>query len=151
MSLNKHDQRKDFRSVIIVSILSILLLTTGCETVALMGGAQKTFQGHDSLVLKTARPDIMNVVAEVGRANGYDVSSFDEETRTITLSGGGSLLAAALVGKVSGVGLTLSSNEACTKLDIIYVASGNFGTGSQDNAVAVVNDFKAKLLSRLEH
>lgn len=149
MRLNKMIKARNF---VLGMILGMLLLTTGCGAVGMIaGGSMQTFQGRDSLLLKTPRTDILDVIAEVGKSCGYNVAALDVEQKTITLSTGQSMAATGLIGSSRSTTLIIISNEACNKLDIRIMTLGNFGAGSQDHATELIKDFKDKLLSRLEH
>jgi hypothetical protein len=148
----REDKVIKLRKFVLAMLIGMLLLTTGCGDVGiLVGGQMKTYNGHDSLVLKTPRPDILDIITEVGKSDGYDVSALDAEGKTITLTAGNSPLVMGFLGTANNVNLTFNANEEYTKLDIGIVAIGNFGAGSQDKAMAIVKDFKSKLLSRLEY
>jgi hypothetical protein len=121
-----------------------VLTLTGCTWIGLMRSEDQSFTGKDSLSLQASRPDILDLIAEVGTSMGYRV--LDKEANIIRLSSSSSLFKTDLLGKMSEATLRISANNDGTKLDIDVFVSGNFGTGSQEAATQLVNDFKARLL-----
>lgn len=54
-----------------------------------------------------------------------------------------------LIGKTSTSSLTFTLQEDGKTLDIDVMVLGNFGTGDQKAANKIINEFKEKLLTRL--
>lgn len=129
--------------------LFIALIFTGCGSVGMMISKTETFRGNDSLVLSTPKPDILDVVARVGKSIGYSVSSLDKEAGTVGLAFKTSLFTGVMIGKITHATLTIISVDNGTKLNIRVMLMGNFGTGGQDAAIQLINDFKAKLLEKI--
>ena len=134
---------------VLLIVLTVASLLGGCPQIGFVGSPQKTFTGREHIVLPAQRPDILDVVAEVGKDLGYSVSHLDKTAGTIGLSSGSSMVTSVLIGKVSRATLRIQLQEEGKALDINVVVSGNFGTAEQDAATRLIDDFKAKLLPRL--
>ena len=137
---------RDFVLLVIGACITLMLV--GCAEIGVFSKVQ-TFRGKDSMLLPVSRPDILDIVAEVGKSMGYSVSALDREANTISLSSSSSMLSTALIGKTSQAILTISSKDNGKRLDINVVVTGNFGTGGQEAAMKIIDDFKTKLLERI--
>jgi hypothetical protein len=137
------------RRVCVSVLMGIYLVLTlgGCTWIGLMRSDDQSFTGNDSLLLQVSRPDILDVVAEVGKSMGYRVT--DKEANIIRLSSSSSTFDTEILGRLSHTTLRISSNNDGRKLDIDVFVSGNFDTGSQEAATKMVNDFKSRLLETL--
>lgn len=133
----------------IVIGICISLILVGCAEIGLMGSKTQNFTGSDSITLQAPRPDILDVVAEVGKSLGYNVSGLDREAGTIYLSSSSSLFTGVMIGKINNSTLYISSLEGGKKLGIRVMLGGNFGTGGQEAATRLVEDFKAGLLKKI--
>jgi|GEM_PF-3004105 len=138
---------RDFVLLVIGACITLMLV--GCAEIELFGSKIQTFRGKDSMLLPVSRPDILDIVAEVGKSMGYSVSALDREANTISLSSSSSMLSTALIGKTSQAMLTISSKDNGKRLDINVIVTGNFGTGGQEAAMKIIDDFKTKLLERI--
>ena len=136
-------------SVSVVIGIYIALMLVGCAEIGFIGSKDQSFSGKDSMLLQVSRPDILDIIAEVGKSMGYSVSALDKGANTISLSSGSSVFTMVLIGKMSQATLTISSKNNGKRLDIDVFVMGNFGTGGQEAAMKLVNDFKAKLLERI--
>jgi len=114
-----------------------------------MASKTQTFNGKDSITLQVPRSDILDVVAEVGKSLGYNVSGLNRETGTISLSSSVSLFTGVMIGKINETTLIISSEKGGKKLGIHVHLMGNFGTGGQEAATRLVEDFRAKLLKKI--
>lgn len=132
-----------------VIVLFVSLIVVGCGEIGMLVSETQSFTGKDSITLQTSRPDILDVSAEVGKSLGYNVSGLDREDGVLTLASSTSLLTGVLIGQINQSTLTISSQEGGKKLGIGVLVAGNFGTGGQEAAMKLVNDFKTKLLSRI--
>ena len=133
----------------IIMGIYISLTLAGCGSIGMMASETQTFTGKDSITLQIPRSDILEVIAEVGKSNGYNVSGLDIEAGTIVLSSSASLFTGVMIGKINQSTLCISSLEAEKKLGIDVWLMGNFGTGGQEAATNLVGDFKAKLLQKI--
>ncbi|MDE2179459.1 MAG: hypothetical protein KGJ40_01230 [candidate division NC10 bacterium] len=129
--------------------ICIALTLAGCGEIGMMASETQSFHGKDSITLQIPRSDILDVIAEVGKSLGYNVSSLDREAGTISLSSGASLFTGVMIGKINNSTLQISSIEGGKKLGINVSLMGNFGTGDQEAATNLVGDFKAKLLQKI--
>lgn len=154
--------RKSVRSVIVSHCLTlsgtvfpvaigiyISLILVGCGTIGMMASETQTFNGKDSITLQTPKSDIIDVIADVGKSLGYNVSGLNRETGTISLSSSVSLFTGVMIGKINQSTLTIASEEGGKKLGIHVHLMGNFGTGGQEAATRLVEDFRAKLLEKI--
>ena len=135
-------------SVSVVIGTYIALTLVGCGSIGMMASKTETFTGKDSITLKTPRPDILSIVAEVGKSLGYSVSSLDKEAGTISLSYDAGLFTGVMIGKINKITLTIFERGG-NKLGISVFLMGNFGSGSQEAAGKLVEDFKVKLLEKI--
>jgi hypothetical protein len=126
------------------------MMLVGCAGIGIVGSKDQRFTGKDSLLLQNPRPDILDVIAEVGKSMGYSVSSLNKEANTISLSSSSSMLTTSLIGKMSQATLLIFLKDRGEKLDIEVFVSGNFGTGGGESAMELINDFKAKLLEKIK-
>ena len=60
------------------------------------------------------------------------------------------MFSTVLIGKMSQATLRISSKDNGKRLDIDVFVTGNFGTGGQEAAMKIIDDFKTKLLERIE-
>lgn len=127
-----------------------VVMLVGCAEIGLFGSRQQSFTGKDSLLLQNPRSDILDVIAEVGKSMGYSVSALDKEANTVSLSSSSSMFTTFLIGKMSRTTFQISSKDRGKKLDIEVFVVGNFGTGGQEAAMKLINDFKAKLLEKIK-
>ena len=67
--------------VLLVIGICIVLVLVGCGGVGLLGSKAQRFTGKDSILLQVSRPDILDIVAEVGKSMGYNVSALTGKQR----------------------------------------------------------------------
>ena len=60
------------------------------------------------------------------------------------------MFSTVLIGKMSQATLRISSKDNGKRLDINVIVTGNCGTGGQEAAMKIIDDFKTKLLERIE-
>lgn len=109
----------------------------------------KSFSGSYAIELQEPRVDILDVIAEVGEEMGHSVSSLDRERMTISLSTGSSAVTMGVVGKNNSTMISISVTESGKKLDVVISVVGNFGKGTQKTADNLFNDFREKLLAKI--
>lgn len=130
-------------------LLFVLTLLMGCAGVGLVaGGKFQTYTGSYSITLESARDDILDIIAEVGKTMDYSVSGLDSEHSTISLSSGTSVATTGLLGKSNQATIYVAVAELGKKLDIKIYLVGNFGAGTQKAADKLFEEFKAKLLEK---
>lgn len=127
----------------------ISLTLTGCSIIGLVVSENQTFHGKDSVTLQTPRTDTIDVMSNVGKSLGYNISGLDRERCTLSLSDQNSSFVYLLIGKTNHSTLGISSFDGGKKFDINVIVIGNFGNGTQEAAEQRVNDFKARLSERL--
>lgn len=132
----------------ILPFATLMLALTGCMELSL-ASKEKSFQGHDSMAIVPPRADILDLVADVGKAMKYDVSGLDRSTGAISLSSGIKTIEFIGIGKATSSQLDISTQEEGKKLDIRLMLIGNFGTGGQEAADKIITTFKSKLNERL--
>lgn len=139
------------RSCVSVAIgTCITAMLIGCAPIGhMISDPGQTYTGRDSLILQAPEPNILHTVGEVGKSLGYKVSGLDKERGTIRLTSTSPLFVSVMVGKSSSATLSISIKDSGKKLDIGVVAYGNFGAADQENVMALVSDFKAKLLEKI--
>lgn len=133
-----------------VILACITLLLAGCGPYMWMFTEDQSFSGRDSLILEEPRADILDAAADAGRSLGYHVSSFNKEAGTLTLSSSTGTMTTVFTGKISYATLSVFVIDAGRKLDISVNAAGNFGSGGQEQAMSLVNDFKVRLVEKLK-
>ena len=135
--------------VLVVIGICITLMLIGCAEIGFLGSKEQTFTGKDQLFLPVPRPDILDIIADVGKSMGYSVSALDKKANIISLSYQSSMFTAVMIGKLTQSTLTVSSKDNGKRLDIDIFLTGNFGTGGQEEATKIVNNFKEKLLEKI--
>lgn len=141
--------RKFLKVVLAATMLCTALLLSGCPEIGVMFSKQQTFIGQESMQLKSPRPDILDVIAEVGKSMGYEVTALNKQFDSISLGAQSSMLNVVLIGKISHVDLSIMSREGGRILDVQVMASGNFDTGGQEAAMKILNDFKENLSKKI--
>jgi len=129
--------------------LCLSLTLVGCGSIGMMASKTETFKGKDSITLKAPRPDILNIVAEVGKSLGYSVSGLDREAGTISLSYDAGLFTGVMIGKINKTTLMIRSEKGGNELSILFWLMGNFGSGGQEAADKLIEDFKVKLFEKI--
>jgi len=134
----------------VIVLLYFSTIFVGCGGVGMLaGGRVQTYMGSYSIMLEAPREDILDIVAEVGRTMGYSVSGLDRDQGTISLSSGSSMATTGLLGKSSQATIYVAIVELGKKLDTRISLVGNFGKGTQKAADKLFEDFKTKLLERI--
>ena len=133
-------------------LLTAVLWIAGCMEAGMISQTQ-TFNGRDSLTLETPKENILDIITEVGKSMGFRVSQLSKGDNVmppmITLSSQSSMMGTMLIGSMSGSDLTVMIQEGGKKIDISISAYGNFGSGGQEAATKIMDDFKSRLLQRL--
>ena len=97
---------------------------------------------------------MLDIITDVGKSMGFRVSQLNKGNEImptiITLSSQSSMMGTMFVGSVSGSSLTITIQEGGKKLDISVSTYGNFGSGGQEAATKIMDDFKSRLLQRLK-
>lgn len=141
--------RRLLLSVVSFVMLGILSCASGCATVGFVASPSHTFSGADSMLVSTPRADILDVVAEVGKSMGYDVTSFDKNSQTVSFGFTEHPGMTLLIGKMNWSSLSVVVQDGGRKLALSYTITGNFETGDHEAAGKLVTDFKAKMAERL--
>ena len=134
--------------LVLISFFMALAMS-GCAEIGFIGSEHKNFSGHEQIQLREANPNILQIVADVGKDLGYSVSSLDNSSGMISLSSQSSMVGTVLIGKISIASLTIRSLNKGKTLNVSVNVSGNFGTGDQDAGTKLIDSFKVKLLNRL--
>lgn len=138
-------------SFILILIVFTAYLFHGCGAVGtIIGGSNEQFTGHDIITLDTARADILDLIAQVGKELDLSVSALDQANQKIELSSGVSKAQIGLTGKISYNGIAVTILDSGKKLDVTILVQGNFGYGKKENADKLFNDFKAKIISKIK-
>ena len=134
-------------------LLLTCVLLVGCMEAGMLSQTQ-TFNGSDSLTLEAPKEKILDIITEVGKSMGFRVSQLNKGNdimpTIITLSSESSMMGTLLIGSMSGSSLTVTIQEGGKKLDISVSAYGNFGSGGQEAATKIMDDFKLRLAQRLK-
>ncbi|MCP1118682.1 hypothetical protein [Robbsia andropogonis] len=88
-------------------------------------------------------------MSAVGKELGYDVSGFDKDAGSITLSSNAGLFVGAMIGKIQRATIMVRSLNGGRKLDLTVSVYGNFDQGGQEAATKRLNAFKEKLLEKV--
>lgn len=127
--------------------ICIALFFAGCANLFYTGTHQ--YAGTDSLSLPSTKPDILDIIAEVGKSMGYTISKQESRVDRIELSSSGSMFSTGVESKISEVNLTIIVQEGGTKLDIYSYVVGDLGPKGWEAGQKIVNDFKAHLLWKI--
>lgn len=142
-------RRKAF-SMVVAVIFAAALFSSGCSSVGyVVGGAPTTFQGDYEIEIANPRTDILNVIAEVGKAMGYSVSALNVKGNSISISSRSSVVAGAMIGTINNITITATIMDSGKKIYVITTLVGNFGVGTKEESDKIFNDFKSKLLEKI--
>lgn len=132
---------------ILLLVIAFIMLS-GCGIIGLMSPTER-FQGTDQLFISQSNEGIYDLIAEVGKEMGMGVSELNRALRRISLSSKASSAGALLVGSVNSSTLTVKVGEDGKTLEISTMVIGNFGTGNQDAANKLTEEFKRRLLENI--
>jgi len=134
-----------------VGILGILIFSSvGCG-LGLMVSPMESAMISDSVSLENPKPNILDIVADVGKSLGYDVTMrMNAPFPMIGLGTNSSPLAGAIIGKATDIGIQVTVQNSGKTLNIVTTATGNLGTGGEEVATKVTSEFKEKLLEKLK-
>jgi hypothetical protein len=136
---------------IIFSILLFSVFSTGCGAVGMIaGGSINQFTGTYEINLETTHANILDVLTDVGKELDMSVYELDNTNHKITLSSGFSSASAGLIGKSSSSALSVVLTDSLKNLAVAVTVQGNFGYGTKETADKIFNDFKGKLLAKLQ-
>src|SRR5438477_13051418 len=131
------------------AVVLAALLVTACAPVGTMVSQQEHFSGQNTIVLSGSPPDILEVIAESGKSMGLSITQFSKETGRVGFGRSPNMAVGVLIGKISVVQMEVNVSEGGKHLFVSTTVAGNFGTGSQDAAAQLFNEFKGTLLQRL--
>jgi hypothetical protein len=120
---------------------------TACPEIGMLGSNMESFQGSDEIRLAQPREDILAISEDVGKSLGYKVSSIDKSSKTIGFAKESAMMSTFLIGRVEYTRFTIHDQGKIIQLHV--AARGNFGTGGQQAATALLNQFKEALSRRL--
>lgn len=134
---------------IVINLLGFLVIVglSGCSSVGMLSKTER-FNGRESFEISTPRVDILDVIASAGKDMGLNVGGIDKVSNNITLSNHSST-AAMFVGSMNYGSITASIKNSGKIIDVAYSTSGNFGNGGKEASTKLMEEFKAKLESRL--
>ena len=132
-----------------IVLVSFCVALTGCSSIGLMSSKAQTFTGTYSIDTKNERPDILYIIAEVGKSLRYEVSSINKEMGSISLSRNEGFFSEFMTGEIDTIDLDISSENNGHKLNIVVNLFANFGHANQEIAMKHVEEFKAKLLDKI--
>jgi hypothetical protein len=127
-------------------VLATSLLLAACGMGMLTPMHQ--FTTNDSFTLQRPARNFVDVVMEVGRANGYRISGIDRGNNSVVLTDNAPMLASAVVGRIAQRSITVAlvgSREV--RLEIMM--TGNMSTATQRQAEGRLAELKAALSARL--
>lgn len=126
----------------------LYLCLAGCAPGMLISQSQ-SYSGKESIPLAAPRADILDTVAAVGKDMGYEVANLDREHDVITISAGSSGFGMYLTGKYSSATISVQVKDDGRKLETTVSVMGNFGSGGQEAADKLIDDFKNRLYVKL--
>ena len=112
-------------------------------------GETQTFQGREVLTLPEARPDIVDIIIDVGKALNYRVAGWDKERGIVRLDMTNSFAAKEFLGKFTKIHLIIHVKDGGGKLDLNIMVAGNYRTGTEQAAETFLEIFKNKLFERI--
>jgi hypothetical protein len=127
----------------------VVLFVTACGPVGTMVSQNKEFSGQNAITLSGSRPDIIDLIAEIGKSMGLSITQFSKETGTVGFGRNPNMAVGVLIGKISAVEMLVKVTEGGRQIYVSTAVAGNFGTGTQDAATQLFNEFKTKLLQRV--
>ena len=139
--------RRTFRYL---AMFGCCVLIAACGDIGMIASPTKTFQGKDTLALSHAPRDFFAGATEVGRSMQYDVSGIDRSENTIRFSKDAGLFVGVMVGKIQHADIALRLENGGRAVDITVLTMGNFDTGGQEAAIAIIDSFKTRLAQKFE-
>ncbi|NKE72971.1 hypothetical protein [Candidatus Manganitrophus noduliformans] len=136
------------RVLTVLSFLNILLFA-GCSIIGVLS-PQERFQGTNTFSLPRSDERIFDLIAEIGKDMGMGVSELNHSLRRISLSSGSSGAGMILVGSMNSSTLSIQVSEDGKTLEIMTMVLGNFGTGNQEAATKLTEEFKTRLIKKVE-
>ncbi len=117
---------------------------------ALSPGDVPSFQGTDSLVLETARPDILDIIADTGTSLDYRVASLSKEINSISLSTKASTAEKIVTGgfQLNSLMLSFKIDEDGKMVNINFVGRGK-KYGTPEGAKKGLEEFKTRFSEKL--
>lgn len=112
-------------------------------------GEMQAFRGREYLDLPEMRSDILEIVMDVGKELRYRVAGWDKERKIVTFEMTNSFAAKEFLGKFTKIILICHVKEDDRKLDMNIIVTGNYRTGTEETAVAFLENFKNKLLAAI--
>lgn len=134
------------RTLAVLLLLNALLFS-GCSIIGVLS-PQERFQGTNTFSLPRSDERIFDLIAEVGKDMGMGVSELNHSLRRISLSSGSSGAGMILVGSMNSSTLSVQVSEDGKMLEILTMVLGNFGTGNQEAATKLTEEFKTRLLEK---
>lgn len=136
----------------------VLLLLIGCAAMLLSAcGAfvtsfvspLKTYSLTQSIELKSANPDILKTVSDVGKEMGYSLQGMDDKEKSVTLKYDKTSMAESiLIGNMNTVTMEIIAKENGKLLVVNCNFMGNFGASEHESSMKIYNDFKQKILEK---
>lgn len=131
-------------------LLFLVVVAASCDLlVPLAGVTRKQSSASDSLDLPAPRADLLSLVAEVGNESGCRVQSVEKTMGYIMLQCGsmvGATLGASTEKTITGI-----ASPDGKSLNLSLQIVGSYGSGSYEQAVQELANFKSKLQSKLTH
>ncbi|MBI2627382.1 hypothetical protein HYW72_00440 [Candidatus Nomurabacteria bacterium] len=124
------------------------LLLVGCTGLGMFSGFEHS-KVKDSVTLVSPRTDILEVIESVGKSLKFEIYLLDKENNAILLKGGRSMVNEIGVGKVTRAEIMVTVREGGKRLDISVFVEGNFGTGGQQAALKLLQEFTCWLCLHL--
>jgi len=139
------------KRMLTVLLAGVFVMLVGCGPgLQIVAGRQEIFQGGDQLVLEKPREDILDVIAEVGKSFGYSVRLLDKGRGNVGLYTQSGVISALTLGKDTSANIAFMRNPKDeTKFQVQYTLQANWGLATQERAEAHWNEFKSKLLEKL--
>lgn len=139
------------------NMFSILIIGFFIKSLIACGGIGMTFSdrqefhGNESMIIENPRYNILDIIADVGKSMGYNISGLNREHGYISLSSSTRMTSMMLIGKMNRADLRIFVAEDGTKLNIQYSVLGNFGAGDYEAATQLVEDFKSEMEKALRN
>lgn len=130
-------------------LMSAMMVLSGCAEIGLFSKT-KTFSGTYAIKLDSARPDILDVLARVGKGIGYDVSGLNRESGSISLATSSSAAALLFYGGISHKTMSFTVADGGKTLNTSIFLLGDFGNGTQSESDRMFDQLNKALIADLQ-
>lgn len=130
-------------------VMLLIVVLSGCAPVGMLSKSER-YMGDEVYEISSARPDILDVIADVGKDMGMNVHGdvMMKANNMVQLISSSSA-AFMLVGSMNNASIVATAKEEGKLIDIRYSTMGNFGNGGKEASEKLMAVFREKLEAKL--